>query len=79
MTRHIICVDVVRPFVVINWLQLESRVVVGENVGEAILRTIARQIGKCARLVTSNMFKLFKFFTKSEMEQKSNENPDGKS
>lgn len=41
MTRHIISIDVVRAFIVIDRLQLESRVIVRKDVGETVLRTIA--------------------------------------
>lgn len=40
VTRHVIGVDVIGAFVVVDGLQLESRMVVGEDVGEAVFRTI---------------------------------------
>lgn len=41
VARHVVGVDVVGAFVVIDRLQLETRVVVGKNVGEAVLGPVA--------------------------------------
>lgn len=40
VTRHVVGVDVIGAFIVVDGLQLESRMVVGEDVGEAVFRTI---------------------------------------
>lgn len=70
MARHIIGVDVIGAFVVVNRLQLESRVVVWKNVGEAILGTIARKVGECAWLLTSDAFELLELFAESVTERR---------
>lgn len=63
---HIIGVDVIGALVVVDRLQLESRVVVWKDVCEAILRTVAWQIGERAGLVTSNVLQFLELFAKSK-------------
>jgi hypothetical protein len=64
VTGHIIGVNVVRAFVVVDRLQLEARVVVGKNVGETILGTIAWQISERTRLVAANVLQFLELFAK---------------
>lgn len=70
MARHIIGVDVIGALVVVNRLQLESRVVVWKNVGKAILGTIARKVGESAWLFTSDAFELLELFAESVGERR---------
>lgn len=62
---HVVGVDVIRAFVVVDGLELESRVIVGENVGKAIFGSITWQISERAWLVAANMLEFLKFFAKS--------------
>lgn len=70
VARHIVGVDVVGALVIVDRLQLKARVVVGEDVGESVLGAIARQVGECAGLITSDVLQLFKLLAESEHETK---------
>lgn len=63
--RHVISINVVGTFVIVDGLQLESRMVIRKNVCEAILRPIAWQISKCARQVPADVLQLFKLFAET--------------
>lgn len=66
VARHIVGIDVVRALVVVDRLQLEARVVVGEDVCESVLGAIAWKVGESARLVTSDVLQLFKLLAEPE-------------
>lgn len=72
--RHIIGINVIGPFVIVNWLQFKTWMIVRQNICETILGTIAGQIGKCAWLIASNMFQFFKLFAESINMKKSGSN-----
>lgn len=63
--RYIVGINVVGAFVIVNGLQFKARMVVWKNIGKSIFRSITWQIGKCARLIASNMLKLFKLFAET--------------
>ncbi len=63
--RNVVGVDVVGAFLVVGRLELEPRMVVGQNVGEPILGPVARQVGSRARLVPSNVLQFFVLLRKS--------------
>lgn len=70
VTRHIIRVDVVGALVVVDGLQLEARVVVGKDVRESVLGTIAWKVSERAGLVTSDVLQLFKLLAESKRGNK---------
>lgn len=64
--RHIISIDVVGSFVIVHRLQFEARMIVWQNIGKSILRTIAWQVGKGAWLIAAHVLQLLELFAKSE-------------
>lgn len=63
--RHIISIDVVGSFVIVHRLQFEARMIVWQNIGKSILRTIAWQVGKGAWLIAAHVLQLLELFAKS--------------
>jgi hypothetical protein len=74
VARHVVCVDVIAALIVINRLQLVARVVVWQDVGETVLRSIARQVGERARLVPSYMLQLLELLAESVRREDGAEN-----
>lgn len=64
---HIVGVYIVRALLVVYRLQLEARMVVGQDVREPILRPVTRQVGKGARLVAAHMLQLLELFAEPEI------------
>lgn len=62
---HVVCINVIRTFVVVHRLQLEPRMVIRQNVCETILRTIARQVSERAWLITSDVLQFLEFLAES--------------
>lgn len=67
VTRHVVCVYVIGALFVVDGLELEAAVVVRQDVGETILRTIAWQVCCSARLVTTDMFQFLELFGEPEV------------
>lgn len=55
MSGDVVGVDVVGALLVVDGLQLVARVVVGEDVGEAVLGAVARQVRGRARLLAPHV------------------------
>lgn len=65
--RHVVGVDVVRALLVVHRLQLEARVVVGQDVGESVLGSVAGQVGERAGLVPTHVLQLLELFAEAEV------------
>ena len=60
-------VDVVAALLVISWLQLHPAVIVGEDVGEPVLRSVNRKVSSGAQLVPPNMFQFLVLLAEPEV------------
>lgn len=67
VTGYVVSVNIIRALFVVNWLQFESRMIEGQNVGEAILGPVAREISKSAGLVWNHVLQLIEFFAESQI------------
>lgn len=65
VARHVVGVDVVRALLVVHRLQLEARVVVRQDVGEAVLGPVAWQVRRGARLVAPYVLQLLELLAES--------------
>lgn len=68
VTRHVVGVDVVAAvLLVVRRLQLEARVVVRQDVGEAVLGPVHGQVGRRACLLSPHVLQLLKLLAETEV------------
>ena len=60
--RYKIGIDVIRTFLIIGRLKFNPRMIVGQNVGKPILRSVNGHIGGRARFLSADMLQLFVLF-----------------
>lgn len=64
VSGHVVGVDVVGALLVVDGLQLVARVVVGQDVGEAVLGPVAGQVRRRARLLAPHVLQLLELLAK---------------
>ena len=60
--RYKVGIDVIRTFLIIGRLKFNPRMIVGQNVGKPILRSVNGHIGGRARFLSADMLQLFVLF-----------------
>lgn len=60
--RYKVGIDVIRTFLIIRWLKFNPRMIVGQNVGKPILRSVNGHIRGRARFLSTDMLQLFVLF-----------------